>query len=504
MYAKRSPRRVPLLSPSTLLLGMEVVIPPSPQSTAKPPLSSTADVDKPLPHRPRQTSSVYSGGSGYTEIIESYMNWKVDEEPPLPISFQPQSYRDTLTGLLARRFAEPPSNLTSPLFISDRPKHSISIPPLRLTPDDSPALHAVEPNTVPSFTEFSRQLKNKKSNVSTISHLNVQHVPGAISHDTFWQPSMTGSPEVQPFVHDYQRQHLQGEISPRITDVVDPGLVPPPLNLNGSKKPIADQASVHDRNVQNISFLDDASQPSSRFSSTSSSSQASPASEDSFVVYTGVRESLKAMFRTKMGRRDIPAAEDRKRNVSLASTQPADIESEEQPAGRKFSWVSSRRTSLQQGVSSLLRKFSISDTSDSRRRSTRPSRGRQKQLAIPITPYQRYGSAVWHASQRKKRRQDRVERKPTQKTKKKSGQVSRATSTRNTNKQRDRHSAFPKPDEVVAAFQSGRNNLVGAIDETRRKLRRSASERRREALKKNIKFVGPTDLANVALVEPWI
>jgi hypothetical protein len=140
----RSPLRrppPPCPSPSQSLIGMEKVIPLGTTPPKRSPLSPAADTDKPLPQRPqrsRRSSSLYSGDSGYTEIIDLYTKWKVDDGADAPIAPQPITYQETLTDLLVRRFTESSSPI-SPLTIPHFPEHVVSIPSLRLTSEDSQA-----------------------------------------------------------------------------------------------------------------------------------------------------------------------------------------------------------------------------------------------------------------------------------------------------------------------------------------------------------------------------
>src|SRR5256714_5413952 len=108
----RSPLRrppPPCPSPSLSLVGMEKVIPLGTTPPKRSPLSPAADTDKPLPQRPqrsRRSSSLYSGDSGYTEIIELYNERKGDDGADVPVALQPITYRETLTDLLVRRFTQ--------------------------------------------------------------------------------------------------------------------------------------------------------------------------------------------------------------------------------------------------------------------------------------------------------------------------------------------------------------------------------------------------------------
>src|SRR2546423_3405089 len=198
----RSPlRRAPPPSFSRSLVGMEKVIPPDTSSPQKSPLSPVANRDKPLPRKPQESqrsSSVYSGDSGYTQIIDLYTNWMTndgcaDTEPAAPIALQPVAYRQTLTGQLPRSFTESPSGI-SPLTIPHSPKHAVSIPSLLLTSEDSPPISATDVQAAPSFSEFSRSLQAKRSDV--LSRLSSLASPqyGIVSHETFWQPSRRSSP----------------------------------------------------------------------------------------------------------------------------------------------------------------------------------------------------------------------------------------------------------------------------------------------------------------------
>jgi hypothetical protein len=477
----RSPlRRPPPPSPSRTLIGMEKAIPPSTTSPQPSPLSLTADTDKPLPQRPqrsRRSSSVYSGDSGYTKIIELYTNWTVDDEPATPSALQPIASRETLTGLLARRFTESSSPI-SPLTIPHFPKHAVSIPSLRFTSEDLPATSAVDVKAAPSFVEFSRSLKAKRSDiVSPLSSLASPHY-AAVSHDTFWQPSLRSSPEFRAIAFEYEREHLRGEVSPRTTDVVNSDLVPSLLDI-GRSSGSSDYQSLNMPTAGLESEMVLSEQGSgSTFPRTSSS-------DSSFVVYTGVRESIRAIIRSKMGKKKDSAQKGKEGAESVASIkdQMPSLDSSRQPE-RKFSWVSSRKSSLQGGVTSLFRSLSLTKSPSPNRQTPSSPRVRQKQLVIPLTSYQKYGTAVWHNSQRKKRRQARAAR---------AAQISAIPSAgiRRIPTQNRRRNPHQRPSEVLTAFQSGRDQILDVLDETKQKIPRTNSEKRREGLKTSITLQGP-------------
>ena len=482
--ARSALRPPPPRSPSRSLAGMERVIPPGSPSPQKSPLSPAVDTDKPLPLRPlvsRRSSSVYSADSGYTKIIDLYTNWTVDAEPSAveasaQIALQHTAYRQALSGLLARRFTASSSPI-SPLTIPNFTKHTVSIPSLRLTSEDSSATSAVDSKAAPSFVEFSRSLQAKRSDmVSPLSSLASPHY-GMVSHDTFWRPSLRSSPEIRAVTCEYEREYLPGEVSPRITDVASSQALPPPLQLarsSGSSKYQGLRMFTADRGSE-MGLSDQGS--SSKFSSMSSS-------DSSFVVYTGVRESIRAIIRHKIGKKKEPAQKGKERADSVPSIEQEVLTSESPlQLERKFSWVSSRRSSLQQGVTNLLRSLSLTKPPSPTNQTPPTSRVRQKQLAIPLTPYQKYGTAVWHDPQRKKRRQARATR--AQKSAAPWGGIRRLP-TQNRPRNPPQRSS-----EMLTAFQSGTGQILSALDETKHKIGRTNSEKRREGSKKSVTHQGP-------------
>lgn len=452
----RSPLRAPPPPlPSRSLLGMEKVIPPYIPPPQRWPLSPTADTDKPLPQRPqpsRRSSSVYSDESGYTKIIDLYANWKVDDDHVAPTALQSVEYGDALTGLLARRFTQSSSPI-SPLTIPNSPKHGVSIPSLRLTSEDLPATSMVDVKTAPSFVEFSRSLQAKKANTdSPLSPLtSPQH--GAISHETFWKQSRRSSREVRAIAFEYEQQHVPRDFSPQITKVVNSN----PIE-RGPDLELGEQRS------------------SSNFSSI-------PSSDSSFVVYTGVRESIRAIIRNKVGRKKESdrKAKEGLQSVASANDQMPNSESSWHPE-RSFSWVSSRRSSLQQGVANTLRSLSLTKPPSRGRQVPQSPRGRQKQLAVPLTPYQKYGTVVWHNSQREKRHQARAAR-----TLQKSAMPSAGTQQLATPNHRQIQTQ--RSSEMLTAFQSGMSQILDALGETKHKIARTNPEKRRGSGKKNSKVI---------------
>ena len=290
-------------------------------------------------------------------------------------------------------------------------------------------------------------------------------------------------------------------------DIVDSSLVPPPLSVRKSRRSVE------------LKPLEEDLPPASRFSSTSSSS-------DSITMYPGVIDVVTRMMRKRMNRTPSPEAKtmrarrraerqaeslERDDVMSSASAKyPGMIDSDSQnKTDLRFSWTSDRRAGIQQGVSDLcdkLRSFSISDpTEQNKRREDEQNHGRrrQKQLAIPPSPYQKYGAAIWGAELKETKRPRRAQHAAGL------AQSSKKTSASQPNKAKKlekiyphRRSAPPQSIDLMKAFQSGRRQIIKSLDDTKHRLRRSASERRREALKKSITLVGPTDPYTAAAVHP--
>ena len=245
-------------------------------------------------------------------------------------------------------------------------------------------------------------------------------------------------------------------------------LLPAPLSIVKNRNTgTEDRPKRHDMDLQQQEERSE-----SRFSSSS----------DSYVVYTGVRESVRAYVRHKMQKRRDNPKKERERVMSVASAKYPGMLTAQQH-DRKHSSVS-RKNSVQQGFSSVYDKISrrsISGLSvQSKEEKDRP-RGRQKQLAIPTSAYQKYGVAVWEAPKRQK------------KTNRASAPAKTLTRKDDNGHVRRRPSLSVKPGEVVSAFKNGRSHIIHVLDDTKHRLRRSSSEKRREALRQSIKIVGAAD-----------
>jgi hypothetical protein len=250
--------------------------------------------------------------------------------------------------------------------------------------------------------------------------------------------------------------------------MVDRSLVPAPLSL--SKQRNTENGDKMDPHTVNVIGEEEKSE--SRFSSSS---------DDSYIIYTSIRASVKAYVRDKMDKKRKNAKKERKKVMSVASAKyPGMLNAKE--LDRKIS-LGSRKGSIHQGISTVydkISKLSISGPSDHSKEDEAQPRGRNKQLAIPTSAYQKYGAALWEAPKRQKKTDG--ESAPAKPLVRKNDDSRVGPGRRSA-----------KPAEAVGAFRNGRSQIIHALDDTKHKLTRSNLERRREALKQSIKLVGPAD-----------
>jgi hypothetical protein len=461
-------------------MGMEKVVPPRTRSSSRSPFSSTTDVNKPLPHRtrsasrspfsrtvdkdkplperPRRSSSSYTADRGHPKIADTYSDHNYEDEPPVPLHIQPTVYQESISALLRRRLEDPPSPRSVPSAMSVAILTSQTSPRLYEVSPESPAISAIsmssaaDSRNAPSFKEFSRNLKNKRTNAV-----------GPVSPPS---PAPQTSPDFRAF--SYESTRRSPSISPRTLGMVDLSLVPAPLFL--SKHRNTENGDKLDPNTVNVIGEEEKSE--SRFSSSS---------DDSYIIYTSIRASVKAYVGDKMDKKCKNAKKERKRVMSVVSAKYSGMLNAK-GLDRKNS-SASRKGSIQQGISTVydkISKLSISGPSDQSTEDDTQPRGRKKQLAIPTSAYQKYGEAVWEAPKwRTKTDRDSAPAKPLV-GKNGDGRIGYG-------------SMSAKPAEAVGAFRNGRIQIIHALDGTKHKLTRSNSERRREALKQSIKLVGPAD-----------
>ena len=235
-------------------------------------------------------------------------------------------------------------------------------------------------------------------------------------------------------IQDTDHGHSRGLRSSRPTEVVDHSLVPLPLS---------------------ISKIDHTDRPSSHFSMTSTDIEESSFhnSRSSFQSYA---------HKVKRRRQGSPEESDNGRATSFSPNRNNHMPVPAHTTRDRFRSISSqRRASIQKGLSTMYDTLTGLSIRPSRLRSTVTASARSpipreaRSPAIPVTPYQRMGKKAWETPPQT----------PKLKTTKKS-----------------RFSFFPDSRNAVA------------MDATKRPtVRKTESEKRREALKKNIVLIGPTD-----------
>lgn len=128
---------------------------------------------------------------------------------------------------------------------------------------------------------------------------------------------------------------------------------------------------------------------------------------------------------------------------------------------------------------------------------------RQKHQAVPMSPYQKYGSSIWESPKKSKKRNVQMPR------------YSKQPADIDTSSATFSH-ANPTPplsppfklqlqqntQSAVRVLQDGTSHVLVAIDEAKRKIIESRDERRRAALKSQIRLVGSVN-PHTCLNDPW-
>ncbi|KAJ5114936.1 hypothetical protein NUU61_000695 [Penicillium alfredii] len=128
---------------------------------------------------------------------------------------------------------------------------------------------------------------------------------------------------------------------------------------------------------------------------------------------------------------------------------------------------------------------------------------RPKQLAVPMSPYQKYGSSIWETPKKSKKRSVRFPKYS------KSAPASGPSSPQSYTNATPPLSSPLKMQfqqntrEAVRALQDGTSHVLVALDGAKKKIIDCKEDRRREQLKSQIKVVGPTDPHNCKPDDPW-
>ncbi|KAJ5692596.1 hypothetical protein N7462_002019 [Penicillium macrosclerotiorum] len=118
---------------------------------------------------------------------------------------------------------------------------------------------------------------------------------------------------------------------------------------------------------------------------------------------------------------------------------------------------------------------------------------RQKQLAVPLSPYQKYGSAVWETPKTPKPRSLRLPR-----------HSKHATPSSSSSDVCIANPTPPLSPPLKLHLQQGSRDAMRALQGARRKMVESKDDRRRELLKSQIRLVGPVNPHTCLQADPWL
>lgn len=425
---------------SNSLSGMEI---PLRKPTPYPRYTNTSEsIEKPLPPTPRKSSSVYS----------------VQSEALLPDPIlQPTAYRSS-DSIVPKAPA-----IRRPLLYNQE-SHALSDPIIER--------RRAEREDLADLGIHSSQLLNQNPTLDFPAHPKTQtqeltepnlHKPDAEQYASTYKSILHTRSSIIPNITTetyFNQAFLSVPISPRITDVVDESLVPPPLRYN---------TAIED------------GRPSSYFSSSSDSS--------SDVYPSSIGESIRAYARKAFQLRKPHVAGKRKKAVktthSLNSTLPS--------SRRRGSKIEQRRGSIQNGLSHMytsLRKLSIPSSAPKATGSAKKRRlpRELRNPAIPITPYQQIGTKAWEKSN-KSRKHSRLESGASTQSLISSRECKTSAKTNNqTENQTPRSAAVLN--KITTAIHNGTVQVESAMGLNTKRDKPSKAELRREELKKKIVVVG--------------
>lgn len=216
----------------------------------------------------------------------------------------------------------------------------------------------------------------------------------------------------------------------------------------------------------------------------------------------GVRHSIKTYVHRTLSR---DSTEAKAKEAPRPSTAPVDVLD-----GHAFHRPEDIKVTVHSDVNIQLRTLSISTASTASETPPSPasprSFQRQKQLAVTMSNYQKYGPTIWEAPK---------------KSKKKSSQKQLYTGTQSTPTSPTAPQfsvANPTPPlspplklqlqngsrEAVRVIQSGKSQVLFALDGAKKRMAESKDERRREQLKAQIKLIGPVNPHTYMQADPWV
>jgi hypothetical protein len=451
-------------SPSGSLSGMEIPI--SKQSLYFGPSSWSiypvphGTIENPLPPTPRKPSSVYS--LGHDEEAGGQMRNIPDALLPPDLLLQPTTYRSS-TSIVPVMSADRPPLLRYQLghAVSD------SILERRRVQREDLAELGIHSSQLLTQHPISDTPTHREPQTKGLHELDLQRRDADHHASTYESVLHTRSSVLTSFTSEpYSNYtHSSTEMSPRITDVVDQSLLPPPLRYSTV---VAD------------------SRPSSHLSSSSSTTE---------IIESRVRDSLRTYARKALHlQTPTVAARSKREDQNNSATNAADWASS--ILRRGSSVAGQRRGSVQQGISHMynsLRKISITSALPKTvGNATKVRLPRElRSPAIPITPYQQMGTKAWERSSKSPKNSrpgsaiSNHFHSPPKEDKK---------SFRHDHRGRNQET---KPislvNKLITAFHSGTVQVESAIGLNKPRNKHSKAEFRREEFKKKIVVIGIGD-----------
>jgi hypothetical protein len=216
----------------------------------------------------------------------------------------------------------------------------------------------------------------------------------------------------------------------------------------------------------------------------------------------GVRHSIKTYVHRTLSR---DSTEAKAKEAPRPSTAPVDV-----LEGSPFHRPEDIKVIPHSDVNIQLRTLSISTASTASEMDPSPasprSFQRQKQLAVPMSNYQKYGPAIWESPKKSKKKTSHK-------------QMYTGTQSTPTSPTVPQFSiANPTPPlspplklqlqngsrEAVRVIQGGKSQVLFALDGAKKRMAESKDERRREQLKAQIKLIGPVNPHTYMQADPWV
>lgn len=435
------PRQAPPMRLSRSLEGLEKVIPPG---ASHPPARSDLHLNKPLPAKP----------------LPQAPDLDFDPDLDLPGRTALSAWSDDSSFESFADHSDPKDSTESfPIFVSSG-SDNLDDPPVESTLDD---LDLDLPDTRPPSPA--------RSSIALNAFLSEERY-GPVHHPTHVQNKIG--------TNHYFREK-KWDFFPELA-------TPSALGLSSFPAPAKGRKSNGRLNLPGLDF----GRNRSRWNSEN----------PGFSLAHGVRDSIRSYVSRTLSKENKPK---RHRPVTAPSLYPSKYDSSHQALSltdRSLGEGSSRQNSLdtyeESGDLSVCTESSMNDHSDD----SRPGR-RHKQLAVPLSPYQKYGTSIWDKpGGPKKAGHHRVgfPKHPKQfaKTPKLGSMFSSSAPSLSLPRSPTQQSSY------VKALHDGTTHVRDALDDAKRKMTASKADRRREQLKSRIKLVGPVSPYAQAQVDPWI